>query len=204
MGQADTKKDRVAQSEQLLKKLEDHFGSTLVKSQLSLGDAEICIDRKDILSVFTALKETFHFDLFLNVTAVDYMDSEFMPRVTEDRFELVYLLMSISTKDRLRIKAGVPEEDPTADTVVELWKGANFMEREVWDMFGITFNGHPDLRRILNYEEFKGHPLRKDYPLQGKQPRIPLRSPEVSNTARNMTRPSLISINKRHKTTNAG
>jgi NADH:ubiquinone oxidoreductase subunit C len=73
------------------------------------------------------------------------------------------------------------------------------MEREAWDMYGVTFKGHPDQRRILMYDEFEGHPLRKDYPVQGKQPRIPLRSPEVRNTAVDMARPNLVSINRRAK-----
>jgi NADH:ubiquinone oxidoreductase subunit C len=73
------------------------------------------------------------------------------------------------------------------------------MEREAWDMFGVEFRGHPNLRRILMYDEFQGYPLRKDYPVQGKQPRIPLRAPEVRNTAADMKRAELVAINPRRR-----
>jgi NADH-quinone oxidoreductase subunit C len=112
----------------------------------------------------------------------------------DERFEVVYQLLSLSKLWRVTIKVAVSESNPEVDSVVSLWAGANFLEREVWDMFGIRFTGHPDLRRILMYEEFVGHPLRKDYPVQGKQPRIPLRAPEVENTARSMSRPDLVTI----------
>jgi NADH-quinone oxidoreductase subunit C len=109
---------------------------------------------------------------------------------------MVYHLMSLSFGYRLRVKVAVDESKPEVDSLVTLWPGANFMEREVWDMYGIAFKGHPDLRRILMYEEFVGYPLRKDYPVQGKQPRIRLRAPEVQNTATQMNRPSLVQINR--------
>jgi len=115
---------------------------------------------------------------------------------SEDRFEIVYHLLSIPGLKRLRIKVALSEDKPEIDSATDLWTAANFLEREVWDMYGIKFRGHPDLRRILMYEEFQGHPLRKDYPVQAKQPRVPLRMPEVENTARDMKRPTLVQIRK--------
>jgi NADH-quinone oxidoreductase subunit C len=84
------------------------------------------------------------------------------------RFGLVYLLSNISTADRLTVRVMLDEPDLSVPSVVTLWEGANWLEREVWDMFGVQFEGHPDLRRILLPEEFTAHPLRKDYPLQGR------------------------------------
>lgn len=132
-----------------------------------------------------------NFEMLVDITAVDWMDER------PERFEVVYQLLAISQKRRLTVTVAVGEDRPEVDSVVSLWQGALFMEREVWDMFGISFAGHPDLRRVLMYEEFVGHPLRKDYPIQGKQPRVPLRHPEVENTARQMNRPELISIRTR-------
>jgi NADH-quinone oxidoreductase subunit C len=170
----------------------------ILDSRVSLGDAEIRINADKVLECCKLLQldADLQFDLLVNVTAVDYMDTEFMNR-PDERFEVVYHLLSLKTKNRLRIKVAVGEKDPKVDSVTSVWAGANFMESEVWDMFGISFTGHPGLTRILMYEEFKGFPLRKDYPVQGKQPRIPLRKPEVENTARQMLRPSLVKINKR-------
>lgn len=90
----------------------------------------------------------------------------------EHRFELVYHLYSTAHNHRVRLKVPLTAADPSADTLTGLWKGANWFEREVWDMFGIRFTGHPNLRRILLYEEFQGHPLRKDYPARKRQPLI--------------------------------
>jgi NADH-quinone oxidoreductase subunit C len=103
--------------------------------------------------------------MLVDLTAVDYLGEK-------PRFELVYHLLSLEHNHRVRIKARVDEASPEIDTTVPLWAAANWMEREVWDMYGIRFRGHPDLRRILLYEEFEGHPLRKDYPKEKRQPLI--------------------------------
>ncbi len=89
-------------------------------------------------------------------------------RGATNRFDLVYLLASVSRNIRLTIRVFVNEPQPVVPSVTHLWEGANWMEREVWDMFGVRFEGHPDLRRILLPEEFIAHPLCKDYPLQGR------------------------------------
>lgn len=175
------------------------LGEQVVSSKVTLGTAEITIKSTDILSAFTKLKEALEFNFFVNVTAVDFLNLESVddPDVDEalgigdERFQLVYHLLSLKRKDRVRIKVAVSESNTEVDSVTSLWPGANFMESEVYDMYGITFKGHPNLRRILMYDEFKGYPLRKDYPVQGKQPRVNLISPEVENTAKQMLRPSL-------------
>ena len=110
------------------------------------------------------LKEECGFDMLVDVTCVDYLHF----RDAEDRFGLAYLLANTSTSERLTVRVMLNEPDLVVASVVPLFEGANWMEREVWDMFGIVFEGHPDLRRILMPEEFSAHPLRKDYPLQGR------------------------------------
>ncbi len=110
------------------------------------------------------LKERRGFDLLVDITCVDYLNY----RDAEHRFGLVYLLASTESGERLTVRAFLDEPDLTLPSVVPLWEGANWMEREVWDMFGIRFDGHPDLRRILLPEEFTAFPLRKDYPMQGR------------------------------------
>ncbi len=99
-------------------------------------------------------------DYLADLCGADYPDNK-------DRFEVVYNLYSIKHGHRLRVKALVPESDPSVDSVVPVWSGANWHEREACDMYGIVFNGHPDLRRILMPEDWEGYPLRKDYPLKG-------------------------------------
>jgi NADH-quinone oxidoreductase subunit C len=88
------------------------------------------------------------------------------------RFAVVYHFYSMAHKHRLRLVVPVEEADAVVDSLCSLWPGANWLEREVWDMFGIVFRGHPDLKRILMYDGFEGHPLRKDYPVKKRQPLI--------------------------------
>ena len=177
-------------SERLLELLRTKLGSEIESCELSLGDPVIFIRRDNMVSFFRLLKldSELAFNIFLNVTAVDWLDSR------DPRFDVVYHLLSLNHLHRLRVKVKVSEGDCEVQSLSGVWAGANWMEREVFDMYGVRFIGHPDLRRILMYDEFKGHPLRRDYPLQGKQPRVPLRSPEVQNTARLMQRPELVQI----------
>jgi NADH-quinone oxidoreductase subunit C len=156
------------------------------------GDLVVHVPKENAGSLLNVLRDSqLQFSMLLDITAVDWMDQR------EDRFEVVYQLLSISTTQRITVKVALPESAPEIASAVPLFRSANFLEREVWDMFGIRFKGHPDLRRILMYEEFKGHPLRKDYPVQGKQPRVPLRMPEVENTAQHMKRGDLVAIRSR-------
>lgn len=184
-----------AQAETFLALLKSKLGSQIVEARVNLDTPEIRIQRDRVGDIFRILKldSELAMNLFLSVTAVDWMDT------AEERFEVVYHLLSLKNRHRLRVKVWVPESSPEVDSVSGIWPGADFMERECWDMYGIVFKGHPDLRRILLYDEFVGFPLRKDYPVQAKQPRIPLRNPEVRNTAVDMRRPALVGINPRRK-----
>lgn len=155
-----------------------------------------------LAKVVEQLKSKYDFSVLLNVTAVDYLDDDFSALGATERFDVVYHLLSIVRKHRVRIKVAVPEKSPEIDSLFSFYHSANFMEREVWDMYGIKFRNHPDLRRILMYKEFQGHPLRKDYPVQAKQPRVKLIHPEVENTARLMNRPELVQINKNDRLIN--
>ena len=103
------------------------------------------------------------FEMLTDLTAVDYLGEQ-------PRFEVVYHFYSVAKNHRLRVKVRVPEDDPVVASAVPYYASANWMEREVFDLYGIRFEGHPDLRRILLYEEFEGHPLRKDYPKEKRQP----------------------------------
>ena len=112
------------------------------------------------------------FDLLVDVSCVDYLEYRDppmqMPTCAGRRYGLVYLLASTTTNQRLTVRVFVDDPAPTVASVVSLWEAANWLEREVWDLFGIRFAGHPDLRRLVMPEEFTAHPLRKDYPLQGR------------------------------------
>jgi len=142
-----------------------------LKSKLgdAIGTSEFRDNRRLIVpaeSIFEALaclKTECGFDFLVDLAGIDYLG---YPKAA-DRFAVVYALANSTTAERVFVKTFVNDPDPTLPSVVELWKGADWMEREVYDMFGITFTGHPDLRRILMPSEFTSHPLRKDYPLRG-------------------------------------
>ena len=122
-----------------------------------------------LLPTVRRLKNEFGFDLLLDVTAIDWTGQT-------PRFEVVFHLYSTTHKLRVRLKARVAEADPSVDSLVSLYGSAAFMERECHDMYGIVFRGNTDLRPILLYEGFVGHPLRKDYPKQREQPLVPYRN----------------------------
>jgi NADH-quinone oxidoreductase subunit C len=128
------------------------------------GETRVVSPVESLHDVLQTLKERHGFDMLVDVTCVDYLNY----RDAKDRFGLVYLLANTETNGRITVRCFVNDPEPTVPSVVGLWEGANWLEREVWDMFGIRFAGHPDLRRILLPEEFTAHPLRKDYPLQGR------------------------------------
>ncbi|MEP6834403.1 MAG: NADH-quinone oxidoreductase subunit C [Gemmatimonas sp.] len=126
------------------------------------------LDVSNFLAAVGALKNTFGFDVFLDVTAVDWPNEAL-------RFEVVHHFYSTSNKLRVRLKCRVPEAAPMVPTLRPLYGSAGYMERECHDMYGIMFDGNDDLRAILLYEGFVGHPLRKDYPKQLEQPLVPYR-----------------------------
>ena len=127
------------------------------------GQARAVVPAERIDEMLTFLKSE-GFDLLVDITCVDYLRY----RGATDRFGLAYILTKTETNERLVVRTYLNEPDLVVPSVTSLWEGANWMEREVWDMFGIRFDGHPDLRRILLPEEFAAFPLRKDYPLQGR------------------------------------
>ncbi len=128
------------------------------------GQTRVVVPRASVYKVLEMLKQELGFDFLVDVTCVDYLHY----RDSKDRFGLVYNLANTATNQRIIVRCFVNDPEPTVPSVVGLWQGANWLEREVWDLFGIRFSGHPDLRRIVLPEEFEAHPLRKDYPLQGR------------------------------------
>ena len=128
------------------------------------GDTRVVVSHDRLFDAMCLLKEERGFDLLVDVTCVDYLNY----RDPAHRFGLVYLLANTQTNERLTIRVYLDEPELMVPSMVPLWAGANWFEREVYDMFGIHFEGHPDLRRILMPEEFTAFPLRKDYPLQGR------------------------------------
>jgi len=133
------------------------------------GDLTVQVRREDIVKVCRFLKDDYDlsFDMVIDLLGVDM----YRP---EDRFEVVYVLYSLKNKKYLRLKVLVQEDNPVVETVGSVWSGAGWHEREVYDMFGIKFKGHPDLRRMYMPEEFEYFPLRKDFPTMGITDSIPL------------------------------
>jgi NADH-quinone oxidoreductase subunit C len=178
----------------------DRFPAAVKASHSYRGDVTVIIAREFLLDVARTLKDdpAFQMNVLMDLTAVDF--STFgtkpspaffassgvavspTPEIPDQdpwpgppgpaRFVVVYHFFSLRLRHRLRLEVPVEEDDPEVDSLSSLWAGADWLEREVWDMFGIRFRGHPNLKRILMYEEFVGHPLRKDYPVNKRQPLI--------------------------------
>ena len=147
-------------------------GATALAPDASRGQAVVVVERERLPDALRTLRDhpDLRCEMLADLTVVDYLGRT-------PRFEVVYQLHSLTLGHRLRVKVPVAEDDPVVPSAVGVWKSAGWAEREAWDMFGIHFTGHPDLRRILMYPEFVGHPLRKDYPVAKRQPLVPERDP---------------------------
>jgi NADH-quinone oxidoreductase subunit C len=149
------------------------FGDAVLSTAAVAGDETVTVEKGSLRAIAQYLKDdaAMAFNMPIDVTAVDYLS---YPGHEGPRFQVVYHFYSTTQKHRIRLKVGLDLDDMTVDSLCSVWRGVNWFEREVWDMFGVEFQEHPDLRRILMYEEFEGHPLRKDYPLRGYQPLVPI------------------------------
>lgn len=151
------------QEDVTIKKLEERFPDSILKVSFFRDEATCVVKKEDILSVSRFLRDDtdLAYDFLSDLSCVDYWKRE-------PRFEMVYNLYSIRKNKRLRVKAPIPSDHQVIVSVCSVWETANWLERECYDMYGIKFEEHPDLRRILLTEDWEGHPLRKDYPLKGK------------------------------------
>ncbi len=146
-----------------LKTLHDSFGYDITESSFR-DNRRIVVPNEKVYSVLEHLWSQQGFDMLAELTAVDYLE---YPKAT-DRFGVIYVVLNTTTGERLMVKTFVNPPEPKLPSVYPLWRSADWMEREVFDMYGIDFPGHPDLRRVLMPEEFTAFPLRKDYPLRGR------------------------------------
>lgn len=144
-------------------RLRQQFPQYVRQIHEALGELSVMIHREGVVPVCRFLHDDpeMDFDHITDICSVDYPEDD-------ERFEVIYHFFSIRNRRRVRVKTRVPEEDCRVDSVTGIWQGANFLEREVYDMMGIDFRGHPDLRRILLTDDFEGFPLRKDFPTEGK------------------------------------
>jgi NADH-quinone oxidoreductase subunit C len=148
--------------EKIVERVKQKFPGSILDVATFRGETALHLRAEDVLAICRFLHDDpeMTFDFLTDLCGVDYH-----PR--EPRFQVVYHLCSMRTRLRLRLKVSLPGESPRVSSVFSVWKAANWLEREAFDMYGITFDGHPDLRRILLTPEWEGYPLRKDYPLRG-------------------------------------
>jgi NADH-quinone oxidoreductase subunit C len=147
-------------SKQVVEKLKGAFGALVLGDVEYRGETSITVDGSAIVKICTFLRDDCGYNFLSDLCGVDYLGRT-------PRFEVVYNMYNLTDKTRLRVKVQVEEQNPSVDTVSGVWSTANWHERECWDLMGISFNNHPDLRRILMPADWVGFPLRKDYPVQG-------------------------------------
>jgi NADH-quinone oxidoreductase subunit C len=150
----------MSEEKKLFEKLSEKFGNKIMNTALSFGEPVVLVEKTAAREILTFLKdnEECSFDMLIDLFGVDYPEEG-------PRFEIVYILRSTKRNGRVTVKTRTGEDGP--DTMSNLWKSSDWLEREIYDMFGVKFKNHPDLRRIYTDDDFKGHPLRKDFPLQG-------------------------------------
>jgi NADH-quinone oxidoreductase subunit C len=167
-------------SQKVLARLKARFVDAILSTESFRGDDEALVAPDNWLAVARFLRDDGECAMnhFIDLTVVDYPERE----PATPRFEVLLFVRSLAKNQRVRLKTRVRDGEEL-DTLVGIWGGANWTEREAYDMFGVKFRGHPDLRRILMYEEFVGYPLRKDYPITRTQPLIPYREVGASKLA---------------------
>lgn len=165
-------------SKAVVKRLESHFKDKILSMSDFRGDEEVTVAPKDWVAVAEFLKtdEKCSMDHFIDLTAVDYPEREVEGGA---RFDVLFMARSNANKSRIRVRTEV-KDGQKAPTLCGVYAGANWAEREVYDMFGIVFDGHKDMRRILLYDEFEGFPLRKDYPIDRAQPLVEYRDVDTT------------------------
>ena len=156
--------------QQAVTALEERFS---VEAEEFRGEINLIVAGEELVAVCQMLRDDFDFKFMEVMTAVDYWPEQ------DPRFHVIYKLYSIEKKLRIGLRVPVAGIDPKLPTVVDLFANANWREREIWDMFGIRFEGHPDLRRILMPHDWQGHPLRKDYPLGYEEVQFSFNAEEV-------------------------
>lgn len=169
------REEKAVSGRMLIEHLRARYGADIICAEVKNGEnvAIVGRDRAPALMQRWREDENLRLDFLIDLTAVDWLGRK-------PRFEVVYHLHSFSLQHRLRVKIPVEEEEPWVYSVTGLWRAADWLERECYDMFGIRFEGHPDLRRILLYDSFVGHPLRKDYPVDKRQPIVDEVDPVVN------------------------
>jgi len=156
--------------EKIVRAVQKDFGVTFEEFR---EEAHLFVQPEQIVEVITSLRDKHDFELLSAMTAVDYWPQQ------EPRFHVIYQLTSITKNLSIQVRVPVPGINPAVPTVTGLFASANWREREAWDMFGIHFEGHPDLRRILMPADWEGHPLRKDYPLGYEEPQFTFNYDEI-------------------------
>jgi NADH-quinone oxidoreductase subunit C len=145
--------------------LNSRFGEKIIEHGLDKGDAVAIVAADAIHDVVLFLRDELSFDMPIDICGVDYL-----PR--KPRFEVVYMLRSTRTNERIRLRVQLDGKKPEVATISDIYPVADWLERETWDMYGIEFTGHPNQKRLLMYDSFEGHPLRRDYPINRRQPLI--------------------------------
>lgn len=171
----------------VLERLRRKFGGAILETHSNFGNDTCVVQIERLVEIAEFLRDDreLQFDMPIDCTAVDFFSRRPV------RFEVIYHFYSMANGHRVRLKVHVGEENPVCPSLTPLWPGLNWHEREVWDLYGIRFTGHPNLKRVLMYEEFVGHPLRKDYPMDGRQPLIPMRTVRDVPTQRQPSREML-------------
>jgi NADH-quinone oxidoreductase subunit C len=150
--------------ESVLREMASHpavaaLGETLTEAKFDRDELTLTVARDSVVAAASALQQA-GYNFLEDITAVDWFPA--LPR-----FQISYAILSHKLKERIRLRVMIDVSDPSLDTIVPVWPSANYYEREIFDLFGVRFNGHPNLRRIMMPEEWQGHPLRKDYPVEG-------------------------------------